>query len=60
MADDVNEDGMLDSNHQLFDVKLTGATTADEFFEGADELDLFFSGKALRDLLDELAEAGIL
>ena len=39
----------------LFGETIDGA----EIF-GTDEVDLFFSGKALRDLLDELAMAGVL
>ena len=58
LADDLDEDGVLDSNRQQLAVSLTGKTTEDEFFEGFDELDLFLSGKNLRDLLKDLAATG--
>jgi len=58
LADDVNDDGVLDSNHQTARVSLTGQTEDDVFIEGFDDLDLFLSGKKLRSLLDELAAAG--
>jgi hypothetical protein len=57
IADDVNGDGVLDSNHQTASVSLTGETTDHVFVEGFDELDLFLSGKALRTLLEQLAAA---
>jgi hypothetical protein len=58
LADDLAEDGALDSNRQTTAVSLTGQTSTDEYFEGFDELDLFLSGKNLRNLLDELAALG--
>lgn len=58
LADDLNEDGVLDSNRQTATVSLTGQTATDEYFEGIDELDLFLSGKNLRELLDDLAAVG--
>ena len=58
LADDINEDGTLNSNHKEAKESLTGQTVADEFFEGFDEFELFLSGKALRDVLEELAVAG--
>jgi uncharacterized delta-60 repeat protein len=58
IADDLNGDGVLDSNHQTVGVSLTGATVDDVLFAGEDQMDLFLSGRALRELLDELAAAG--
>ena len=57
LADDINEDGVLDSNHQEATVTLTGLTDDDEF-EGSDAIDLFLSGRNLCDLLADLAAAG--
>ena len=58
VADDLNGDGILDSNHQTTAVSLTGETAADEYFQGFDDMDLFLSGKNLRDFLEDLATAG--
>jgi hypothetical protein len=59
LADDLNEDGILDSNHQVAEeVTLTGETVDQVMIEGMDTLDLFLAGKRLRDLLEELAAAG--
>jgi predicted outer membrane repeat protein len=58
LADDVNEDGVLDSSHQSATLSLTGNTSDDELFEGSDQFDLFLSGRALRDLLASLAASG--
>jgi hypothetical protein len=58
LADDINEDESLDSNHQQAQVSLTGQTVDDVFFAGFDQLDLFLSGKTLREMLAELAAAG--
>jgi hypothetical protein len=58
LADDINADGVLSSNHQQLQVALTGRTANDVFIEGVDRVDLFMSGKALRDMLAELAAAG--
>jgi uncharacterized delta-60 repeat protein len=58
LADDINGDGVLDSNHQTAEVSLTGETVDDVLIEGFDDMDLFLSGKKLRSLLDELAAAG--
>ena len=41
-------------------ISLTGETTNGEALIGTDDVDLFFSGKALRNLLDELALGGVL
>ena len=58
VADDLNADGVLDSNKQEFEVTLTGMTLDDQLFEGMDGLELFLAGKSLRNLLDELAATG--
>ena len=58
LADDINEDGILDSNRQGTAVSLTGETISGEFFEGFDDVDLFLSGENLRELLEHLAGAG--
>jgi predicted outer membrane repeat protein len=60
LAEDIDEDGVLDSNRQTATVSLTGRTATDEYFAGFDEVDLFLSGKNLRDLLEELAAAGVI
>jgi|GEM_PF-4405174 len=60
LADDINGDGVLDSNHQVAEIKLTGQTVDDVLFEGFDDLDLFLAGRSLRQLLDELAAAGVI
>jgi hypothetical protein len=59
LAEDANEDGVLDSSRQTGAISIFGETTDNEQTVGTDEVDLFFSGKALRDLLDELALAGV-
>ncbi len=59
LADDIDADGALDSNHQELDAALTGQTGSDDPFVGVDQMDLFLSGKALRQMLDELAAAGV-
>ena len=58
LADDINADGVLDSNHQQAEVALTGQTTDNVLIEGSDDMDLFLAGKALRKMLDDLAAAG--
>jgi hypothetical protein len=58
IADDINEDGVLDSNRQEATISLTGTTTDNEQFEGTDTIDLFLSGKALRELLSRLVAEG--
>ena len=60
LADDLDEDGILDSNRQEAEVSLTGETVDAVMIEGMDTLDLFLAGKRLRDLLEELAAAGAL
>ena len=54
------EDGVLDSSHQTASVSLTGQTATDEYFAGFDDVDLFLSGKNLRDFLKGLAAAGLI
>ena len=54
LIDDEDADGVLDSTRQATDVKLEGETVDSALFDGSDEVDLFFSGKALRQFLDEL------
>jgi hypothetical protein len=58
LAEDIDADGVLDSNHEMASVTLTGATVDNAFIKGTDTMDLFLSGRALRTLLDELAAAG--
>jgi hypothetical protein len=58
LADDLNEDGVLDSNDQEASISLTGSTLDDLAFAGFDQLDLFLSGKALRQMLADLAATG--
>jgi hypothetical protein len=49
-----------DDTRQTTSVSLSGETIDGEEIIGTDEVDLFFSGRALRELLDSLALAGIL
>jgi hypothetical protein len=58
VADDIEHDGVLDSNRQTAAVSLTGQTVTDEYFESLDEMDLFLSGRNLRDFLEDLVAAG--
>jgi hypothetical protein len=58
MAEDLNEDGVLDSKRQTATVSLTGQTATDEYFQAFDEVDLFLSGKNLQSFLEDLAAAG--
>jgi uncharacterized delta-60 repeat protein len=58
VEDDIDEDGVLDSNNQRAEVTLTGSTAGGREFVGNDSLDLSLSGRALRDLLAELAATG--
>ncbi|MFO0842984.1 MAG: Ig-like domain-containing protein [Gemmataceae bacterium] len=60
LADDKDADGVLDSTRQEATVTLTGQAAGDVLFEGTDRMSLFLSGKALRQLLDELAAAHLL
>ena len=53
LLDDVDDDGILDSTRQEATESLTGETTDGTQFLGSGEVDLFFSGRALRDLLDQ-------
>lgn len=54
VEDDVNADGMLDSSQQLTKASLFGKTLNGDALNGSDELNLFLSGRQLRDLLDDL------
>jgi hypothetical protein len=58
LADDVNGDGILDSTHQTATVSLSGQTLDHTLIQGFDQMDLFLSGKALREMLAALAAAG--
>ncbi len=58
VADDINEDGVLDSNHETACVSLLGHCQDGTNILGADAMDLFLSGRALRDMLAALAAAG--
>jgi hypothetical protein len=60
IVDDVDADGILDSNKQQAEVSLTGQTVDDVAFEGLDTLDLFLSGKNLREMLEQLAADGLI
>jgi uncharacterized delta-60 repeat protein len=60
LVDDADADGVLDSTRQTAEVFLTGRTTGGQLFQGSDDLDLFLSGKALRDLLSDLSAHGLL
>ena len=51
---------ILDSNHQTAAVDLLGETVHGDEIVGTIEVDLSISGKALRNLLDELALTGVL
>ncbi len=44
-------DGILDSNHQQFEATLTGETLDGVMFQGSDDVDLFLTGRALRELI---------
>ncbi len=60
LAEDINKDGVLHSNRQTAAVSLTGQTAANEYFEGFDDVDLFLSGKRLREFLEDLMAAGVI
>lgn len=59
LADDLDADGVLDSRNQLAEVALAGLTLDEELFEGHDSLSLSLSGRALRELLDDLFPEGV-
>jgi hypothetical protein len=52
--------GDSDADRQSVSLILEGQTVNDEVFAGEDFADLFLAGNALRELLDELAAAGLL
>jgi hypothetical protein len=54
LLDDADDDGILDSTRQEATVSLSGETTDETQFLGSGDVDLFFSGRALRNLLDQL------
>jgi hypothetical protein len=54
VEDDLDADGVLDSNNQVVEASLFGKTLDGDALVGSDELHLFLSGRQLRDLLDEL------
>jgi hypothetical protein len=54
LLDDMDADGVLDSNKQIATVSLSGTTTDDTQIFGDDDVNLFLSGKALREIMDEL------
>jgi hypothetical protein len=54
VADDINNDGILDSVDQETLATLSGETLAGAAIEGADSLNIFLRGRALRDLLADL------
>ncbi len=57
IADDINADGVLDSTRQVAQVELTGQTAGHDQIVGVDEVNLFLSGRRLRELLDQLFAA---
>ena len=59
LAEDL-EDDVLDSNRQAATISLTGQTATDEYFAGFDDVDLFLSGKSLREFLEGLLAAGVI
>jgi hypothetical protein len=58
MADDLNADGVLDTSGQAARVQLTGQTLQNQQIVGFDEVNLFLSGRWLRELLDQLFAGG--
>jgi ELWxxDGT repeat protein len=58
LAEDLDEDDILDSTRQQALVELTGETEENVLFGGEDQMDLFLAGKSLRTLLDQLAASG--
>ena len=60
LAEDLDEDGVLDSTRQAVSVSLIGETIDEILIEGSDELTMFLAGRELRAMLEELAQAGAL
>ena len=60
VADDLDGDGVLDASRQAVTLSLSGETVDDAAISGLDSLDLFLSGRNLRELLEELAQAGVI
>jgi hypothetical protein len=54
LEDDFDADGVLDSTRQMAEVAVTGQTLDSVLFSGSDDINLFLSGRALRELLDDL------
>ena len=60
LIDDHDADGILDSTRQKAVLALTGETLSDQRFQGTDDVNLFLSGKALRDFLADMARQGLI
>jgi hypothetical protein len=58
LTNDLNGDGTLSSTNQVAEVRLTGNTLDGNAFQGDDTINLFLSGKALREVLDQLFGGG--
>lgn len=54
LVDDHDADGILDSTHQTAQVAVTGGTLSGVDFSGSDSINLFLSGRSLRNFLTEL------
>jgi hypothetical protein len=54
IRDDLEDDGVLDSNRQLAEVFLFGKTLSGDDLLGSDEVNISLSGQKLRDLLDSV------
>jgi hypothetical protein len=54
LVDDYDADGILDSTRQSAQVEVTGQTLDDALFSGFDNINLFLSGRSLRNLLSNL------
>lgn len=54
LLDDLDGDGVLDSSRQTAEVAVRGQTLDHVLFGGSDDITLFLSGRALRNLLDAL------
>jgi hypothetical protein len=54
LIDDHDADGVLDSTRQTAEVTVTDQTLDDVLFSGSDSINLFLSGRSLRNLLANL------
>ena len=54
LEDDLADNGILDDNHQLILLTLTGQTTSGTWIEGTDTIDAFLAGRAFKDVLETL------